>query len=54
MRRLAETLLEKTTYQGFPVVKSRKNLTILGDIARRDLKLAIGAYPTLLCTLPRC
>ncbi|GAA6022759.1 hypothetical protein JCM10207_000406, partial [Rhodosporidiobolus poonsookiae] len=36
-----ERLLDTTKYQGFPVVKSRKNLTLLGDISRRDLKIAI-------------
>jgi chloride channel 3/4/5 len=39
----AERLLDKTKYQGFPVVKSRKDKTLLGDISRRDLKIAIGA-----------
>ncbi|GAA5982172.1 hypothetical protein JCM11641_000610 [Rhodosporidiobolus odoratus] len=34
-------LLDTTKYQGFPVVKSRKTLTLLGDISRRDLKMAI-------------
>ncbi|KDE04008.1 hypothetical protein MVLG_05510 [Microbotryum lychnidis-dioicae p1A1 Lamole] len=40
LRQLKE-LLANTTYQGFPVVKSAKNLTILGDVARRDLNVAI-------------
>lgn len=40
---LAERLLGSNKYQGFPVVKSRKDLTLLGDISRRDLKVAIGA-----------
>ncbi|GAA6005052.1 chloride channel protein [Rhodotorula paludigena] len=34
-------LLDTTKYQGFPVVKSRKDLTLLGDISRRDLIIAI-------------
>lgn len=38
-----ERLLDTTKYQGFPVVKSRKDLTLLGDISRRDLIIAIGA-----------
>ncbi|GAA5894043.1 hypothetical protein JCM6882_007969 [Rhodosporidiobolus microsporus] len=36
-----QRLLETTKFQGFPVVKSRKNLTLLGDISRRDLMTAI-------------
>ncbi|BGP18692.1 hypothetical protein JCM10213_006913 [Rhodosporidiobolus nylandii] len=36
-----QRLLDTTKYQGFPVVKSRKNLTLLGDISRRDLVIAI-------------
>ncbi|ORY89082.1 chloride channel [Leucosporidium creatinivorum] len=36
-----ESLLETTTYQGFPIVKSRKNLTLLGDVSRSELKIAI-------------
>ncbi|GAA5876173.1 hypothetical protein JCM1840_007058 [Sporobolomyces johnsonii] len=36
-----QRLLDTTKYQGFPVVKNRKNLTLLGDISRRDLKIAI-------------
>ncbi|SCV71414.1 BQ2448_3002 [Microbotryum intermedium] len=39
--RQLQQLLADTTYQGFPVVKSAKNLTTLGDVARRDLKVAI-------------
>jgi hypothetical protein len=40
-----ESLLETTTYQGFPIVKSRKNLTLLGDVSRSELKIAIGESP---------
>ncbi|GAA5897340.1 chloride channel protein [Sporobolomyces salmoneus] len=36
-----QRLLDTTKYQGFPVVRSRKDLTLLGDISRSDLKLAI-------------
>ncbi|BGP42339.1 glycerol ethanol, ferric requiring protein [Rhodotorula kratochvilovae] len=36
-----QRLLGTTKYQGFPVVKSRKDRTLLGDISRRDLKIAI-------------
>ncbi|GAA6028948.1 hypothetical protein JCM8097_001520 [Rhodosporidiobolus ruineniae] len=36
-----QNLLETTKYQGFPVVKSRKDHTLLGDISRRDLVAAI-------------
>ncbi|GAA5822647.1 hypothetical protein JCM5353_000621 [Sporobolomyces roseus] len=36
-----QRLLGTTKYQGFPVVKSRKDLTLLGDISRNDLKIAI-------------
>ncbi|GAA5959780.1 hypothetical protein JCM3765_000100 [Sporobolomyces pararoseus] len=36
-----QRLLGSTKYQGFPVVKSRKDLTLLGDISRNDLKIAI-------------
>ncbi|KAK4336235.1 Anion/proton exchange transporter GEF1 [Rhodotorula toruloides] len=36
-----QRLLDKTKYQGFPVVKSRKDKTLLGDISRRDLEIAI-------------
>lgn len=43
---LAERLLGSTKYQGFPVVKSRNDLTLLGDISRKDLKIAIGSFFT--------
>ncbi|GAA5938809.1 chloride channel protein [Sporobolomyces koalae] len=36
-----QRLLGTTKYQGFPVVKSSKDLTLLGDISRKDLKIAI-------------
>ncbi|KAM0755906.1 hypothetical protein T439DRAFT_320603 [Meredithblackwellia eburnea MCA 4105] len=36
-----ESLLEKTTYQGFPIVRSKTDTTLLGDISRSDLKIAI-------------
>ncbi|GAA5908388.1 hypothetical protein JCM8208_006179 [Rhodotorula glutinis] len=36
-----QQLLGSNKYQGFPVVKSRKDPTLLGDISRRDLKVAI-------------
>ncbi|KAK4702132.1 chloride channel 3/4/5, partial [Phenoliferia sp. Uapishka_3] len=36
-----ESLLVKTSYQGFPVVRSRTDVTLLGDISRADLRIAI-------------
>lgn len=40
-----ESLLQKTGYQGFPVVRSRTDVTLLGDISRADLRIAIsGAH----------
>ncbi|GAA5876803.1 hypothetical protein JCM16303_006290 [Sporobolomyces ruberrimus] len=36
-----QRLLGSTKCQGFPVVKSRNDLTLLGDISRKDLKIAI-------------
>jgi hypothetical protein len=40
---LAERLLATTKYQGFPVTRSDTDKTLLGDISRRDLEIAIGA-----------
>lgn len=45
---LAESLLASTKYQGFPIVRSRIDLTLLGDIARSDLLVTIGSSALLL------
>ncbi|BGP57271.1 glycerol ethanol, ferric requiring protein [Rhodotorula sphaerocarpa] len=36
-----QRLLSTTKYQGFPVVRSATDKTLLGDISRRDLQIAI-------------
>ncbi|KAM0790842.1 hypothetical protein ACM66B_004686 [Microbotryomycetes sp. NB124-2] len=37
-----ETLLETTKYQGFPIVKSHKNLTLVGYVSRQELVKGIS------------
>ncbi|KAK4050841.1 glycerol ethanol, ferric requiring protein [Microbotryomycetes sp. JL201] len=39
-----ESLLETTKYQGFPIVKSHKNLTLVGYISRPELIKGIGEF----------
>ncbi|KAK4050731.1 glycerol ethanol, ferric requiring protein [Microbotryomycetes sp. JL221] len=38
-----ETLIESTTYKGFPIVKSHQNLTIVGYVSRQQLIEGIDA-----------
>lgn len=39
--RLTESMLDSNAYQGFPIVRSPSDHTLLGDIARSDLVSAI-------------
>ncbi|GAA6011276.1 hypothetical protein JCM11491_006781 [Sporobolomyces phaffii] len=47
-----QLVLDKTKYQGFPVVRSDRDRTLLGDISRADLKLAIARARDSLELIP--
>lgn len=47
MHNKIEFLLASNSYQGFPIVRSTTDLTLLGEISRSDLVLAIGTSSPL-------